>query len=133
LAQTGSQFRFKAALEKDTAAEPQPEADTHPEGWNGTGDNRIMLQNGGNEAGAIYVGKLYISSALQPLRVIFDTGSDYMAVTSELCSQSRESLAQRESEQKNKEKEELFDPTTQASLVNLGQIQEKFLDDHRLV
>ena len=82
-----------------------------------------MLQNGGNEAGAIYVGKLYISSALQPLRVIFDTGSDYMAVTSELCSKSRESLAQKESEQKNKDKEEeLFDPNTQASFLNIGQI-----------
>jgi len=31
------------------------------------------------------VGKLFISDALQPIRVIFDTGSDYMAVTSDLC------------------------------------------------
>lgn len=77
--------------------------------------------NGGNEAGAIYVGKLYISSSLQPLRVIFDTGSDYMAVTSELCSHTRESLAQKESQDKNKDKDEdqLFDPTTQASLINV--------------
>ena len=87
--------------------------DKHPDGWNGTGDNRIMLQNGGNDAGAIYVGKMFISSSLQPLRLIFDTGSDYMAVTSELCSSSKQSLAQRENESKNKEKDDqLFDPET---------------------
>jgi len=135
LAQTQAKFRFKGALEKEEALAAPSEDDKHAEGWNGTGDNRIMLMNGGNEAGAIYVGKLYISSALQPLRVIFDTGSDYMAVTSELCSQSRETLAQKESEEKNKDKgdEQLFDPNTQATLVNVGQIQEKFLADHRFL
>jgi hypothetical protein len=46
-----------------------------------------------------------------------------MAVTSELCSSSRESLAQHEGEEKNKDKEELFDPNTQASLINIPSIQ----------
>jgi len=56
---------------------------------------------------------MFISSSLQPLRLIFDTGSDYMAVTSELCSSSKQSLAQRENEAKNKEKDDqLFDPET---------------------
>ena len=48
---------------------------------------------------------MFISSSLQPLRLIFDTGSDYMAVTSELCSASKQSLAQKENEDKNKPKE----------------------------
>lgn len=91
--------------------------------------------NDGNDAGAIYVGKMFISSSLQPLRLIFDTGSDYMAVTSELCTESRESLAQRENEKKGKEENEgqLFDPATQASLINIDQVQARFLDDHRFL
>ena len=46
-------------------------------------DGKIPLQAGQNQAGAIYVGKLSISG--QPVNVIFDTGSDYLAVTSSLC------------------------------------------------
>lgn len=38
-----------------------------------------------NEAGAIYVGTVFISEASTPLRLIFDTGSDYLALTSDLC------------------------------------------------
>lgn len=99
MAQTTNGFRFKSTSQnKEESNEPPKEEEKHTDGWNGTGDNRIFLQNGGNEAGAIYVGKMFISSSLQPLRLIFDTGSDYMAVTSELCTDSRESLAQRENE-----------------------------------
>ena len=35
--------------------------------------------------GALYVGKIFVAEGLQPIRMIFDTGSDYMAVTSNLC------------------------------------------------
>lgn len=57
-----------------------------------------------------------------------------MAVTSELCTDSRESLAQRENEKKGKEENEgLFDPSTQATLIDVNQIQEKFLEDHKMV
>lgn len=38
-----------------------------------------------NKDGAIYVGQLYVSEGMQPIRVIFDTGSDYLALTSNLC------------------------------------------------
>lgn len=38
-----------------------------------------------NKDGAIYVGTLFLSEGMQPIRMIFDTGSDYMAVTSNLC------------------------------------------------
>jgi len=96
LAQTS--FRFRGALEKEDLA-PEPEhvdQQQQQEAWNGTGDNRIILQNGGNSEGAIFVGKLFISSAAQPMRLIFDTGSDYLAVTSELCSHTKASLAQQE-------------------------------------
>lgn len=39
--------------------------------------------------GAIYVGKLVISDQHQPVNVIFDTGSDYLAVTSSLCGDTK--------------------------------------------
>lgn len=55
-------------------------------GWNGTFDNKISLASTTNSQGAIYVGQLFISDQSQPLRVIFDTGSDYLAITSSLCS-----------------------------------------------
>jgi hypothetical protein len=35
---------------------------------------------------ALFVGTIYIGSPLsQPARVVFDTGSEYLAVTSALC------------------------------------------------
>lgn len=46
----------------------------------------MVLQNHGNADGAIYVGELFISDSLQKMKLIFDTGSDYLAVTSSLCS-----------------------------------------------
>lgn len=61
------------------------DANSHKPGWNGTFDNKVSLTNGQNEAGAIFVGQLYIADNNQPMRVIFDTGSDYLAVTSDLC------------------------------------------------
>jgi hypothetical protein len=64
------------------------EADeAHKPGWNGTFDNRVVLTNGQGESGAIYVGNLFINES--PLRLIFDTGSDYLAITSSLCSDKR--------------------------------------------
>jgi len=38
-----------------------------------------------NEDGAGYVGTIYLGSDQQPARVLFDTGSDYLAITSNLC------------------------------------------------
>ena len=38
-----------------------------------------------NEDGAGYVGTVYVGSNDSPARVLFDTGSDYMALTSSLC------------------------------------------------
>lgn len=35
------------------------------------------------------MGQLFVSDSNQPMRVIFDTGSDYLAVTSDLCSDSK--------------------------------------------
>ena len=45
-------------------------------------DNGIKV-NLSNENGLGYVGTIYIGS--QPAKVLFDTGSDYLAVTSSLC------------------------------------------------
>ena len=38
-----------------------------------------------NEDGAGYVGTIYLGSEGQPAKVLFDTGSDFLAVTSDLC------------------------------------------------
>jgi len=61
--------------------------EAHKAGWNGTFDNRVVLTNGQGESGAIYMGNLYINE--QPLKLIFDTGSDYLAITSSLCGDKR--------------------------------------------
>ena len=45
-----------------------------------------------NENGAGYIGTVWIAG--QPARVLFDTGSDYLAVTSSLC--NVQSLGQKE-------------------------------------
>lgn len=51
------------------------------------------------------MGTLYISEASQPLRLIFDTGSDYLAITSDLCKDPK--FAEEETT--------LFDTNTKAS------------------
>ena len=38
-----------------------------------------------NEDGAGYVGTIYLGSDETPANVLFDTGSDFLAVTSDLC------------------------------------------------
>ena len=38
-----------------------------------------------NNDGAGYVGTIYLGSEDRPAKVLFDTGSDYLAVTSDLC------------------------------------------------
>lgn len=38
-----------------------------------------------NEDGAGYKGQIFIGSDLTPATVLFDTGSDFLAVTSDLC------------------------------------------------
>jgi hypothetical protein len=43
---------------------------------------RVELQN---DEGAGYVGTIYIGSNEEPAKVLFDTGSDFLAITSNLC------------------------------------------------
>ena len=43
---------------------------------------RVNLEN---NDGAGYVGTIFLGSEEQPAKVLFDTGSDYLAVTSDLC------------------------------------------------
>jgi len=38
-----------------------------------------------NEDGAGYTGTIYLGSEEAPVKVLFDTGSDFLAVTSSLC------------------------------------------------
>ena len=38
-----------------------------------------------NEDGAGYVGTIFMGSNDAPVKVLFDTGSDYLAITSDLC------------------------------------------------
>lgn len=38
-----------------------------------------------NDDGAGYVGTIYVGSNERPAKVLFDTGSDYLALTSDLC------------------------------------------------
>ena len=42
-----------------------------------------------NEDGAGYVGTIYLGSDETPANVLFDTGSDFLAVTSDLCLDSK--------------------------------------------
>ena len=42
-----------------------------------------------NYQDSVYVGTIYLGSPVsQPVRVVFDTGSEYLAVTSSLCSEA---------------------------------------------
>lgn len=38
-----------------------------------------------NDDGAGYVGTIYMGSEETPVKVLFDTGSDFLAITSDLC------------------------------------------------
>jgi len=49
--------------------------------WAGKGF-KVDLEN---EDGAGYVGTIFLGSDNQPAKVLFDTGSDFLAVTSDLC------------------------------------------------
>jgi len=53
--------------------------------WAGQGF-RVDLTN---EDGAGYVGNIFLGSENQPAKVLFDTGSDFLAVTSDLCLDSK--------------------------------------------
>jgi hypothetical protein len=43
---------------------------------------RVELKN---EEGEGYVGTIYVGSEEKPINVLFDTGSDFLAITSDLC------------------------------------------------
>lgn len=38
-----------------------------------------------NDEGEGYVGTIYVGSEEKPVKVLFDTGSDFLAITSDLC------------------------------------------------
>ena len=62
---------------KPEAANATPSAPS----WAGKGF-KVDLEN---EDGAGYVGTIFLGSDNQPAKVLFDTGSDFLAVTSDLC------------------------------------------------
>lgn len=43
---------------------------------------RVELKN---DEGEGYVGTIYVGSEEKPINVLFDTGSDFLAITSDLC------------------------------------------------
>lgn len=51
-----------------------------------------------NDDGNGYIGTIFIGSELKPAKVLFDTGSDYLAVTSSLCNDPKLGYAEIESE-----------------------------------
>lgn len=55
-----------------------------------------------NEDGAGYVGSIYVGNDEEPVKVLFDTGSDFLAITSSLCNDT--SLGQKEAD------EPVYDP-----------------------
>ena len=55
-----------------------------------------------NEDGAGYVGTIYMGSQETPVKVLFDTGSDFLAITSDLCLDPKLG--------KQEEAEAVFDP-----------------------
>ena len=57
-----------------------------------------------NEDGAGYIGTIYMGSEETPVKVLFDTGSDFLAITSDLCLNA--SLGKQE------EATAVFDPVT---------------------
>ena len=42
-----------------------------------------------NDEGAGYVGNIYVGSNETPVKVLFDTGSDFLAITSSLCNDDK--------------------------------------------
>lgn len=49
------------------------------------GEDRSLMVPLESRNDAVYVGTLYVGADSQPARVVFDTGSEYLAVTSALC------------------------------------------------
>jgi hypothetical protein len=47
---------------------------------------KVSLENRGD---AVYVGTIYLGSNNQPSKVVFDTGSEYLTVTSALCDDAK--------------------------------------------
>jgi hypothetical protein len=62
---------------------------------------RVNLEN---SDGSGYIGTIFLGSEEQPARVLFDTGSDYLAVTSDLCDDPKLG--------KEEEDEAIFNSTT---------------------
>lgn len=49
------------------------------------GEHTLRIDLSSNED-SLYVGSLYLGTPSQPVKVIFDTGSEHLAVSSDLCS-----------------------------------------------
>lgn len=58
-----------------------------------------------NEDGAGYVGTIFMGSNESPVKVLFDTGSDFLAITSDLCLDPKLG--------KQEEAKAVFDPVNQ--------------------
>jgi hypothetical protein len=65
-----------AASAASDEAKPSQEAAEAGKGF------RVELSN---DDGAGYVGTIYVGANDSPARVLFDTGSDFLALTSDLC------------------------------------------------
>jgi len=75
-----SSKQLSEALAASAASEEQPKP-TLEQTDSGKGF-RVELSN---EDGAGYVGTIYVGANDAPARVLFDTGSDFLALTSDLC------------------------------------------------
>jgi hypothetical protein len=67
--------------EKDKEAKAKEDIDNGIVDTKGSGF-RVDLTN---EDGAGYIGTIYMGSEETPVKVLFDTGSDFLAITSDLC------------------------------------------------
>lgn len=81
VAETSKRITAKQLNEALAASAESEEAKPASSAEEGKGF-RVELSN---EDGAGYVGTIYVGANDAPARVLFDTGSDYLALTSDLC------------------------------------------------
>lgn len=87
-------IKASQSLPDDHPPEPKkeaPVAEGPTDWWKASQSDKPSFSETGfrvdltNDDGAGYIGTIYLGSDEQPARVLFDTGSDYLAVTSDLC------------------------------------------------
>jgi hypothetical protein len=82
VAETSSKISSKQLTEALAASAASEEAKPTPDQADAGKGVRVELTN---EDGAGYVGTIYVGANDAPARVLFDTGSDFLALTSDLC------------------------------------------------